>query len=249
MRAALVDHRGDILLRRSAATPGRCRRAGGPHRPHPRRRRRTTHTARPPMRWSACPGAVDYERGTAAVGTASARRNGPTSCRRASSRPASVSGPTSPTTPTWRPWARPRSAPARGSPTSPTSPSRRASAPAWSTVVDCCGAAGRWPRWATPSSTGEPWREGLPSTLEELGSGSGLARMAREAGPRAPRRPGGRSGGGSRRGQGDRHLGGRHRRLRRRGVQPGHGLLPERGRHRRRAGPRVRRSSVRSRAR
>ena len=81
------------------------------------------------------------------------------------------------------------------------------------------------------------WKEGLPSTLEELGSGSGLARMAREVGARAPRRPGGRSGGGGGRGQGDRPLGGRHRRLRRRGVQPRHVLLPERGRHRRRARP------------
>ena len=50
------------------------------------------------------------------------------------------------------------------------------------------------------------WREGLPCTLEELGSGSGVARMARGGRPHRMRRPGGRGGGGRRRRQGDRHL-------------------------------------------
>ena len=33
------------------------------------------------------------------------------------------------------------------------------------------------------------WREGSPCTFEELGSGSGLARLAHESRPRGPRRP------------------------------------------------------------
>ena len=81
------------------------------------------------------------------------------------------------------------------------------------------------------------WREGLPCTLEELGSGSGVARMAPRPASPHPRRPGGRGGGGRRRRQGDRHLAERHRRLRRRPGEPRHVLLPEHRRHRRRARP------------
>ena len=88
------------------------------------------------------------------------------------------------------------------------------------------------------------WRDGEPSTVEELGSGSGVARLAREAGLGASSR-GGR---GRRRGTaspGGRHLGAGHRRLRRRRVEPGHVLLPEHRRHRRRHGQTGRRSSAR----
>ena len=62
MRAALVDHRGE-----SAAAFGRDararRRAGRPDRSHPHGRRRTQRTAPRRTRWSGLPGAVDYDAG------------------------------------------------------------------------------------------------------------------------------------------------------------------------------------------
>ncbi len=71
------------------------------------------------------------------------------------------------------------------------------------------------------------WREGLPGTLEELGSGSGLARMAREAGlgARDAREVEAAAGDGDARR--DRHLAGCHRRLRGGRVEPRDVLLPE----------------------
>ena len=111
------------------------------------------------MRSSACP-APSTTTPDGCCGRPTCPSAGPTSCPTRSCRPVSGSAPTSPTTPTSQPWARPCSGRAGGSPTSPSSPSRRASAPASSTTVASCVAAGRWPRWATPSSTGKRGRRG-----------------------------------------------------------------------------------------
>ena len=71
------------------------------------------------------------------------------------------------------------------------------------------------------------WRERSPSTLEELGSGSGVARIAHEAGVTARDAQEVAAAAAARRRQGDRDLAGRHRRLRRGRVEPRHVLLPE----------------------
>ncbi len=81
------------------------------------------------------------------------------------------------------------------------------------------------------------WRAGLPSTLEELGSGSGVARIAAAGGTGRRRRPGDRGRRGRRRCRRARRLAGRHRRVRGRRVEPRDVLLPEHRRHRRRARP------------
>ena len=81
------------------------------------------------------------------------------------------------------------------------------------------------------------WREGRPSTLEELGSGSGVARLASEAGSRGPRRPRRsrrRRVRATTRANAD--LAGCDRRLRRRRRQPRHVVLPRHRRDRGRPG-------------
>ncbi len=81
------------------------------------------------------------------------------------------------------------------------------------------------------------WREGLPCTVEDLGSGTGVARMASAAGlgtiecTRSERTC--RVGGARSR----RDLAAGHRRLCCRRVEPGHVLLPEHRDHRRWDGP------------
>ena len=80
------------------------------------------------------------------------------------------------------------------------------------------------------------WRDGDPCTVEDLGSGGGRRPPGACGRARPLGRPCRRSRCGSRRTGGGRDLGAGHRRLCRRCVEPGHVLLPEHRRHRRRHG-------------
>ena len=65
--------------------------------------------------------------------------------------------------------------------TSRSSRSRPASGPAWSTAAVCCGRGARWPRWATPSSTGVPGRKGDPAPSRNWGRAVAWRRRASES--------------------------------------------------------------------
>ena len=246
MRAALVNAHGTVLLRESAPTPGPCRRAGRADRAHRQGRRRAGPRRGVPRR-GRTPRRRRLRRRTAPVGAAPARAvAGPALPRRAD-------GPARPPRP-----HRQRRRPGGGrrghvrcrrrrAPTSPILTistgigagvvnggrllrGRRSLAEVGHTVID----------WLA-------WRDGRPSTLEELGSGSGVARLARRGRSRDPRRPRGR---GERRERvTPRAIGiwqGRHRRLCGRVSQPRHVLLPEHRRHRGRPGTAGRVLRVRS---
>ena len=84
---------------------------------------------------------------------------------------------------TWPRWARPGSVRGRALPTSATSPSPRASAPA--RIVERGRLLHGVRSLAEVGHTvidWKAWERGAPGTLEELGSGSGLARLAHERG-------------------------------------------------------------------
>ena len=188
MRAALVDER-PAAAPRSAPTAERGRRAGRTHRAHRRPSPPSAATGRVP-RGRRSPRRRRL-RGGDSSGRRTCRSAGPICSRRTSCRRVSASRRTSPTTPTWPPSARPSfGAGSRSSPTSRTSRSRPGSGPASSTAGDSCTARVHWPRSGTRSSTGARGAEGSPRTLEELGSGSGMARRAGEAGLERARRGG-----------------------------------------------------------
>ena len=81
------------------------------------------------------------------------------------------------------------------------------------------------------------WVDGAPSTLEELGSGSGIARLALEAGLGALGAREVQDAGGGGRDAGGRDLATGHCGLRRGCVESRHVLLSEHRRHRRWSGP------------